>query len=145
MLNKFLKHLNHFHKIIFIFSCFIIHSLVSMQSTDQKRYAISHKEDNTYLVTIFFPLKKKDFIYHDFFNFSVSHPDATMSPWETNKLPSLQYDSVFKDTKHIYHQSFYLSIKITILPGDVPVFLYCSYYQHSKKSNAKGNSYLLSA
>lgn len=113
----------------------MVNSFWSTMSKDTLSYYCTNLDQNNIIITINFPLKNKDFIYHDFFTFSSSHYAIVLSSWKTNRKPIAHYDSLFKNTKLIYNKSFSISINATTispLPGDF-TYLYCTYYQHSKK------------
>jgi len=146
MHNKFLKHLLHLNNIkrTFTYMCFTfliiylgmhMYHLQALSQKNQKIYTITPHDENTYTITITFPLQSGDFIYHDFFTFSSSHPAITISHWKTNYAPITYYDPLFKDTKRIYNKtvSIFLDITIDVNNYSTPSFLLCSYFQRSKK------------
>ena len=133
MRNKFLPPLNHYHKLSLLF--FITIFFWSTLPKNTLSYSYVTVDPYNTVITINFPLKNKDFIYHDFFIFSASHHAIVLSAWKTNHKPIAHYDLLFKNTKLIYNKSFSLSIQATATsqPYNDSTYLYCTYYQHSKK------------
>ncbi len=86
------------------------------------------------IISITFFLSKKDFLYKDFFTFSVEHPAVHLLSWKTKNIAIPYYDPLFKHTKHIYKKKVCFSLVIAADEYiDEPIFLYCSYYQRSEK------------
>jgi len=97
-------------------------------------YTTTPIDAHTQEVIITFTVDEKDYIYKDFITVSSHEPTLTLSPWKANKLPVAHYDSLFKETKHIFNEDFSISVMATAHEiNDKPLYLYCSYYRRSDK------------
>jgi len=87
-----------------------------------------------YKITLLFNLNSGDFIYKNYIKFSIDHPDIILSKWKSSIKPISYYNPVYKNNKLVFNKSFaaIMYVKVTDKKA-LHAFLYCTYYQHSKK------------
>lgn len=133
MHNKFCARLTLRSKTIVVL-LFIFH--ISFGKSDPKLMLFNATDagNNTKEITITFIVPEKDFIYKDFISCSVDEPNVTLSPWKANKQSIEHYDPTFKETKHVFNETFsVLMTATTSFWPTHPIHLYCSYYRKADK------------
>jgi hypothetical protein len=92
-------------------------------------------DTTTQKITFSLPMQQKDFIYKDFITFSLSDLSLELSDWESTNNPIHYYDPLFKSTKTIFIGTVIISVQVTYPKKHSckEAYLYCSYYQRSKK------------
>lgn len=133
MHNKFCARLTLRSKTITVL-LFIFH--ISFGKSDPKLMLFNAADagNNTKEITITFIVPEKDFIYKDFISCSIDEPTVTLSPWKANKQSIEHYDPTFKETKHVFNETFSIAMTATINTWAAePMHLYCSYYRKADK------------
>ena len=107
---------------------------VTCRVSPQVTITTKHVNENTQEISITFALKKKDFLYKDYIQFSIADPHVSISNWHTNSIHLLHYDPSFKSTKHIFIDNITINITATTMePYNEKTYLYFTYYQKSEK------------
>lgn len=135
MLNKLSMHSTR-HKNSLYKGALLCALLITLLILPKPHITVSHKSNtlHTLYITFFFDIKSKDCLYKDFFHFSVDHPSVTLSQWKMSEQAVTLYDPLFKNHKQLFNSPCTLSIIATQQEGlDIPVHLYCTYFQKSEK------------
>ncbi len=112
-------------------------TLFFIASSIQPKTSITsnHIDENTLGIILNIELPPGDFIYKEYIDFSVDHPDIQLSDWHSDSNPVSHYDPSFKETKKIYDKNFAITLNVTkqssIKAQDA--YLHFTHYSHTQK------------
>lgn len=119
-----------------IFLVFFLHIPSILGSSVPTHFAISARDVDLYKknITIRVTIPSRDFLYKDYFHFSVDHPDVELSEWKANIQAKRIYDPVFKETKQIYYKNCVITLTASADKHiNELINLHVMYYQRSER------------
>lgn len=108
--------------------------LISFETGANISFSSTRLDNQQLRLTFDFILPRGDFVYQDYLDISVDHPDVSLSEWSTSINSSPYYDPSFKETKQIFNKNFTLTITAKAQGANIEnAQTYLTYYQRSHK------------
>ncbi len=98
----------------------------------QPTIALKKVSDTEQIATVTFTMKPGDYLYSDYLNISVDHPDITAT-WQPTTEPITHFDPVFKENKKIFKDS--VDVTVHLMHKRIGIeyaHLHCTYYQSTQ-------------
>ena len=92
--------------LIILLTCFLTLPVLGNNIT----FSSSAINKTTHQLTVNITLPRGDFIYKDYLDFSVDHPDVTLSDWHASMNSVPYYDPTFRETKQIFNKNFKVTL-----------------------------------
>ncbi|TET06086.1 hypothetical protein E3J79_03450 [Candidatus Dependentiae bacterium] len=118
------------------FFCFLLALSIPFTNATNIEHTITAASGQTKNIELHFKIEPNDFIYKEYIQLSIDHPNVSLSDWHSDCEPVAYYDPTFKDTKKIFNKDFTLKTQATYQSDEEPVeaHLRVNYYPHKKGS-----------
>lgn len=92
---------------------FAMVSFFSLQCEQKASIKTTVVDEKNISVDITIPLETGQYLYADYIQISVNHPDVLLSSWKSSVEPVMQYDSQFKENRKVIQNCPILSMSVS--------------------------------
>src|SRR5579872_5316108 len=68
-------------------------------------------DEHTQTITLTIPVPAGSYVYKEYLNLTVDHPEVTLSEWSADRDAATHFDTAFKDNKKVFDKDFTITVQ----------------------------------